>query len=301
MSRSDTPASDDPLLDFCSEEDGTAAQAAARWRLPDRPRMPQWTLKTRVLKARVLDARRIPSWALKLKSELAGLPASEAMTGIAILSAVVFVGAFALTPRASGPPLQVEGRVFNDIDLASNGKPVATTGGTTIGAAVRRAGRKAAVSTPVAGTKAGAAAVSAPLAGWLTVAAPADFEIVENGQLIGSTAVPRIMLPVGRHNLVIGNAEFGYTESRIIDVAPGRTTTLKLEAPNGRANINARPWANVTVDGRSLGQTPLADVSLPVGRHEVVFQHPQFGERRQTIVVTANGVAHVGVDFGLKP
>jgi hypothetical protein len=32
--------------------------------------------------------------------------------------------------------------------------------------------------------------------------------------------------------------------------------------------VNAFPWATVTVDGRSLGDTPLT-VTLPPGRHRV--------------------------------
>lgn len=275
MSRPET-VSDDPLLEFCSEQEGAAAKVSAGWRLPDRPRMPEW--------------------AATAKSELAGLPASDAITGIAILSAVVFVGAFALTPRPSAPPVQLSARVLNDVDLTPAGKAVATTGGNPAAASARPPVAKRAVQTPVAVTRP-AAAAPAPLAGWLTVTAAGDFKILENGQLIGSTAVPRITLPAGRHKLVIGNPDVGYMESRTVDVAPGRTTTLSLLAPNGRVNINARPWANVSVDGRSLGQTPLADVTLSVGRHAVVFQHPQYGERRETVVVTANGVAHVGVDF----
>jgi len=268
MSRSQTPASD-PLLDFCSEEDGTAAEVAAGWRLPNRPR--------------------IPEWVLKLKSELAGLPQSDAMTAIAIMSAVAFVAAFALTPRtAATPALTIEAHVLNDIDLTPAGKPVATTGQPAQSASDAPAVKKSREARP---------APPGPVAGWVTIAAPADFEIVENGQLIGSTSVPRIMLPVGRHRLEIGSAELGYKESHTVDVVPGRTTTLTVAAPTGRVNINARPWANVAVDGRSLGETPLSDVTLPLGRHTVVFQHPDYGERRETIVVSANGVGHIGVDF----
>ena len=57
---------------------------------------------------------------------------------------------------------------------------------------------------------------------------------------------------------------------------------------NGVAHFNAIPWANVSVDGRPQGQTPLGNVTLPVGSHEVTFAHPDFGSVRRTIVVTAD-------------
>ena len=53
--------------------------------------------------------------------------------------------------------------------------------------------------------------------------------------------------------------------------------------------MNARPWAEVTLDGSSVGQTPLSNLLVTVGTHELVFRHPQFGERRQSVVVTAKG------------
>jgi hypothetical protein len=66
--------------------------------------------------------------------------------------------------------------------------------------------------------------------------------------------------------------------------------------PLGRAT-STPPWAEVWVGDQRLGETPLGNVSLPVGRHEVVFRHPQLGERRQPLVVKANTPARVVADF----
>jgi hypothetical protein len=62
-------------------------------------------------------------------------------------------------------------------------------------------------------------------------------------------------------------------------------------------SINAVPWADVLVDGSAAGQTPLANVSLPIGPHEIVFRHPQLGERKRTVVVTVEGLAKVTQTF----
>jgi serine/threonine protein kinase len=51
----------------------------------------------------------------------------------------------------------------------------------------------------------------------------------------------------------------------------------------GRLTFNSTPWCNVTIGGRSLGETPLVNHELPAGRHTVVCTNPQAGERRVTV------------------
>jgi hypothetical protein len=73
--------------------------------------------------------------------------------------------------------------------------------------------------------------------------------------------------------------------------------TVNVAAPNGRVSINAAPWADVWIDGNAAGQTPLANLVLPIGRHNVLFRHPQFGEQRQDVVVKVDGLARVSAVF----
>ncbi|MBW8868455.1 MAG: PEGA domain-containing protein, partial [Acidobacteria bacterium] len=56
----------------------------------------------------------------------------------------------------------------------------------------------------------------------------------------------------------------------------------------------------VTIDGKRFGPTPLGNVSLPIGSHEIVFTHPQLGERRQTAIVTLNGTNRVSVNLNQR-
>ena len=65
-------------------------------------------------------------------------------------------------------------------------------------------------------------------------------------------------------------------------------------------NINAQPWAEVWVDGQRIGETPIGNLSRPVGPHEVVLRHPEFGERRETVIVTLKQPARLGVDMRKK-
>jgi hypothetical protein len=65
-------------------------------------------------------------------------------------------------------------------------------------------------------------------------------------------------------------------------------------------SLNASPWAEVFVDGERIGETPIGNLSRPIGRHEVIFRHPQLGEHREVVVVTASGPTRLGVDLRKK-
>jgi serine/threonine-protein kinase len=60
------------------------------------------------------------------------------------------------------------------------------------------------------------------------------------------------------------------------------------------------PWAQVFVDGSPLGETPIANAKVPIGQHEILFRHPQLGERRSSVTVTARETAKVGIDLRSK-
>jgi hypothetical protein len=62
-------------------------------------------------------------------------------------------------------------------------------------------------------------------------------------------------------------------------------------------NLQALPWAEVWIDGQRVGETPIGNLSVPIGPHEVVFKHPQFGEKRHAISVTLSAPVRLSVDM----
>jgi hypothetical protein len=46
-----------------------------------------------------------------------------------------------------------------------------------------------------------------------------------------------------------------------------------------------------------MGDTPLANLSVSLGEHDVLFRHPELGERRQKAVVKADTLTRVSVTF----
>jgi PEGA domain-containing protein len=138
---------------------------------------------------------------------------------------------------------------------------------------------------------------SGPVGGWLSVSSPFDVEVAENNDVIGASRASRIMLAAGRHDVMLTNRSLGFQEARKIEVAAGKTTTLRIEPPHVSVSVNARPWADVLLDGANIGQTPIANLLVTVGSHELVFRNPQLGERKQTVLVTAGGPNRIATDL----
>lgn len=144
-----------------------------------------------------------------------------------------------------------------------------------------------------------ASARSAPVttAGWVSFTVPFEMQVLEDGRVIGTTSTDRIMLPTGAHQLDLVSAALEFRTTTSVEVVTGRTVNIVPAVPNGSLSVNALPWADVEIDGRAVGTTPLADIPVPIGSHELVWKHPQRGERRRTIMVTAGSPLRIGVDF----
>ena len=134
-------------------------------------------------------------------------------------------------------------------------------------------------------------------AGWITIESPVELQVLEEGVLLGTTQAARIMLPAGKHQLDVANSTLGFQSAISVEVQPGKTATVAVPVPNGKLSVNALPWATVLVDGRAIGTTPLANIEIPVGSHEVIWRHPQLGERRQTVVVTLKAPVRLVMDL----
>jgi hypothetical protein len=136
--------------------------------------------------------------------------------------------------------------------------------------------------------------------GWLAPRAGTQLHILERGRLIGTTESDRLLLPVGNHELEFVADALGFRARRTITISAGQTTTIAVSLPQAAVNLNAVPWADVSIDGKDIGQTPIANLMLPIGAHQVVFRHPQLGEKQATVNVSLQEAARVAVDMRAK-
>jgi hypothetical protein len=154
------------------------------------------------------------------------------------------------------------------------------------------AGITASLMVPLAGATDGA-----PVSGWIAVTAPSDVQVFENKRLLGTSQSDRLMVSAGHHDIDIVNETLGYRTTRAIQVSPGKVTPIKIDFPKGTIALNAVPWAEVWVDGEKIGDTPIGNLSLTIGPHEIVFRHPELGEQRHAATVSLNSPARLSVDL----
>jgi PEGA domain len=188
-----------------------------------------------------------------------------------------------------GQPRGVSPLVVDDLAAAEHGVTVTSK----IGSAARKVTIEPGKTTEVVFAL---RRTPAPVGGWLSVASPFQVEVLDHDEVVGTSGT-KMMLAAGRHDVVIRNGSVGYEARRSVDVVAGSVATIEVVPPKAALNVNARPWADVLIDGAAVGQTPLGNIMIPVGTHEITFRHPQLGERTQTVVVSATGVNRVAVDL----
>jgi hypothetical protein len=141
------------------------------------------------------------------------------------------------------------------------------------------------------------AAARVQRSGALRVSSPFELQVIEGEQVLGSSSQGPVALAAGRHEFDLVNAALGFRSRRVVEINAGQTLTLGVPRPNGDVSINALPWAEVWLDGTALGQTPLGKVSVPIGEHEILFRHPNFGERREKVTVRSDRLTLVSANL----
>jgi len=133
--------------------------------------------------------------------------------------------------------------------------------------------------------------------GGVRITSPIELYVFDGDRVLGSTADGPIVSTAGARQLEFVNAALGYRARQTVTIQAGVITTLALPAPMGRINVNAQPWAQVLIDDSPIGETPLANVPVPIGDHQITFRHPQLGEHREVVTVRADTVARVSTVF----
>ena len=143
----------------------------------------------------------------------------------------------------------------------------------------------------------GPAPAQAPTMGWVAVSAPYEMQVLKDGRVIGTSASRRIELAPGQHTLEIVNDTLAFRATKTVEVTVGEVSRVPIVLPLGSISVNATPWAEVWIDGKRVGETPMGNLPLTIGPHEVVFKHPELGEQRHAVSVTLAGPARLSVNL----
>jgi PEGA domain len=138
---------------------------------------------------------------------------------------------------------------------------------------------------------------AAQRSGGIRLSSPIDLEVFEGDTRLGSSATGIVSAPAGRRELDLVNSVLGFRLRQVVDIKAGQVVPLAVTPPNGIININAVPWAEVLIDGKVVGETPIGNLSLPLGNHEITFRHPQFAELRQSALVRSDTVTRISVNL----
>ena len=133
--------------------------------------------------------------------------------------------------------------------------------------------------------------------GWLAVSSPFELDVSERDALLGTSRSRQIMLEAGTHQLVVANSALAFRRAVTVRIEAGKVQALQIAVPKSLVHINAKPWAEVSIDGKAVGETPIGNLSLAIGTYDISFRHPDYGERTVSAVVKVDQPTRVTVDL----
>ena len=235
----------------------------------------------------VLGGRVTLGWIAAAVFALCAVIETIVIARMATRSVVAVPAAVPLTresPEPAAPALADGTKVGNRVLTASRAASAKTT---TTSPAVDRATDAAAIAQAAARERRGGIRISSPI----------QVQVLEGERILGSSSGRPIVTTPGRHELDFINTAIGYRSHQTVDIKPGQIVAMAVVPPDGRISVNALPWAQVWINGNSVGETPIANLPLAVGEHQITFRHPQLGEKTQTVVVRADALTRVSATF----
>src|SRR5206468_4212922 len=106
--------------------------------------------------------------------------------------------------------------------------------------------------------------------GRLAVFAKIPLNIVVGGRLRGTTEDGQLMLTPGTYEVELVSDRFNYRETKNFTIEPGRIASYTVTLPTGVLHVSSPDGTDVSIDGKSAGRTPLGDLPVSIGTHEVV-------------------------------
>lgn len=104
--------------------------------------------------------------------------------------------------------------------------------------------------------------------GKATIVCSPAADVYWKGNKIGRTPLTH-SFPAGRHRIVLKNNRLNALRGVSMSVQSKKTTTHRFKLRKGKLKFIVRPWADVFVNGRKIGQTPIRPYSVYEGFYSI--------------------------------
>jgi tRNA A-37 threonylcarbamoyl transferase component Bud32 len=137
--------------------------------------------------------------------------------------------------------------------------------------------------------------------GWLNLHVSPWADVYHKGKKVGTTPLANIPLQEGTHKLLLKNPPLNIEREITVEIVAGKVTKKGvdiMDGVKGVLKIKVHPWADVYVDGKPKGTTPLKPIELMAGEHIVLVKNEKLGKERSfPIVIKPNEVVSREVDL----
>jgi serine/threonine-protein kinase len=126
------------------------------------------------------------------------------------------------------------------------------------------------------------------------------FVVDGRSQRVGSDG--ELHLSAGHHRVTVSSPMLAFPRTLEVDLRPREAATRAIVRGRGTLRVAVSPWAEVTIDGRVLGVTPLSPVDLAEGAHQVALKNGELGiVAKRRVIVTPDKETLLKLDlFGEK-
>jgi hypothetical protein len=117
------------------------------------------------------------------------------------------------------------------------------------------------------------------------------------GPAVPAVTVPVAPSPAAAPSTPAATPSVPRREAVVVPTMPTAPPATPAPPLGGWLLVLPKPWAEVTVDGRVVGQTPLARIPLPPGSHSVILTHPEYRPFTRKVEIRPGETTTIRLDF----
>lgn len=122
-------------------------------------------------------------------------------------------------------------------------------------------------------------------------------QVYLDGAPRGRTPLTLERVPAGPHSVEV--RAHGQSQSQQVSLRGRSTVEVSFTLLGGQLSVNCQPWAQVYLDGRLVGQTPLTLENLVLGPHQLSLRRPGYQDQEAEVVLERGNAP--SLSFTLTP